>query len=137
MALTLPDARHLSDDILQALRLRAIRGCELGFSATQLADLLGVARETVCRWWSAYSNGGLQALPQPRHGRPLGSGRLLNDDQAAHIQNVLDHRQPKEFDIACPLWTRRAVATLIQQECGVTLAMGGSSNSLACSSATS
>jgi transposase len=123
MAIELPDARLLSDEVLESLRLRALRARERGFTEADIADFLGVARETVCRWWSAYSNGGLQALPQPRYGRPLGSGRLLNDDQAAHIQNILDHRQPKEFDIACPLWTRRAVATLIHQECGVTLAI--------------
>ncbi len=123
MAIELPDARLLSDEVLDALRLRALRARERGFTEADIADLLGVARETVCRWWSAYGSGGLQALPQPRSGRPLGSGRLLSDDQATHIQDVLDHRQPKDFDIACPLWTRRAVATLIHQECGVTLAI--------------
>ena len=30
MALALPDARELSDEVLEALRLRALRGCELG-----------------------------------------------------------------------------------------------------------
>ena len=123
MAIELPDARLLSDEVLDALRLRAFRARERGFTEADIADLLGVARETVCRWWSAYSNGGVQALPQPRHGRPLGSGRFLSDDQAAHIQDILDHRQPKAFGIASPLWTRRAVATLIQQECGVPLAI--------------
>ena len=122
MAIELPDARLLSDEVLDALRLRALRARERGLTEADIADLFGVARETVCRWWSAYGSGGLQALPQPRRGRPRGSGRLLSDDQAVHIQDVLDHRQPKEFGIACPLWTRRAVATLIHQECGVTLA---------------
>jgi hypothetical protein len=56
----LPDARELSDDILEALRLRALRGCELGFTETEVADLLGVRRETVCRWWTAYAAGGCQ-----------------------------------------------------------------------------
>src|SRR5258707_10039671 len=70
MAISLPDARLLSDDILQALRLRALRGCELGFSETDVANLLGVSRETVSRWWSAYSSQGLDALPQERTGRP-------------------------------------------------------------------
>ena len=42
MAISLPDARLLSDDILQALRLRALRGCELGFTEANVADLLGV-----------------------------------------------------------------------------------------------
>ena len=30
MAISLPDARQLSDEVLQSLRLRALRGCELG-----------------------------------------------------------------------------------------------------------
>src|SRR3954453_15633208 len=72
MAITLPDARQLSDDVLEALRLRALRGRELGFTEADLADLLGVSRETVCRWWSAYSAHGLDPLPHERRGRPPG-----------------------------------------------------------------
>ena len=73
MVLPLPDARQLSDDVLEALLLRALRGCQLGFSETELAQLLGVARETVCHWWSAYADGGLDAIPHDRTGRPRGS----------------------------------------------------------------
>src|SRR5271167_2205540 len=90
MAISLPDARELSDDILEALRLRALRGCELGFTETEVADLLGVSRETVCRWWTAYAAGGLDAIPGDRTGRPVGSGRALSDDQARHIQRLID-----------------------------------------------
>src|SRR5438128_5290561 len=86
MAISLPDARHLSDEVLEALRLRALRGCELGFSECQVADLLGVARETVSRWWSAYTADGVEGLPHARTGRPLGSGRTLTEEQATHIQ---------------------------------------------------
>ena len=57
MAVSLPDARQLSDEVLEALRLRALRGCELGFSEGDVADLLGVARETVSRWYAAYRRG--------------------------------------------------------------------------------
>ena len=74
MAITLPDARQLSDDVLEALRLRALTGRELGFTEADLANLLGVSRETVCRWWSAYTAHGLDAIPHERTGRPLGSG---------------------------------------------------------------
>ena len=31
---------------------------ELGFTEADVADLLGVARETVSRGWSAYADGG-------------------------------------------------------------------------------
>src|SRR5262245_26560968 len=123
MAIPLPDARELSDDILEALRLRAIRGCQLGLSETQLADVFGVARETVSRWWSAYADHGIEALPQRRSGRPLGSGRLLTDAQAQHLQQLLRTHHPEELGIAAPLWTRRAVADLIHREYHVRLAV--------------
>jgi hypothetical protein len=50
MALSLPDARQLSDEVLEALRLRAVHGVELGFTEVDIADLLGVSQETVSRW---------------------------------------------------------------------------------------
>jgi transposase len=119
----LPDARLLSDDVLEALRLRALRGCELGYTEAQVADILGVARETVSRWFAAYHAGGLDALPHDRTGRPLGSGRALSDEQAAHLQAILDSRNPEEVGVAAPLWNRRAVRELIRNEYHIDLAV--------------
>ncbi|HSQ56532.1 MAG TPA: IS630 family transposase [Gemmata sp.] len=123
MTISLPDARLLSDDILEALRLRALRGCELGFAEADVAEMLGVSRETVSRWWSAYASGGLDALPRERSGRPLGSGRLLSDEQARRIRELLDGHSPEDLGIAAPLWNRRAVRDLIRKEFGVDLAV--------------
>lgn len=123
MAISLPDARELSDEVLEALRLRALRGCQLGFSETELADLLGVCRETVCHWWSAYADGGLDALPHDRSGRPPGSGRALSDEQGQRIQQLLRSHQPQELGVAAALWSRRAVGQLIQQQFGIALAV--------------
>jgi transposase len=122
MAIVLPDARELSDEVLEALRLRALRGCELGLTETEVAAILGVARETVCRWWSAYTDRGVPALPQRRTGRPLGAGRLLSDAQAERLQQLLRTHQPEELGVAAPLWTRRAVRDLIRQEYHLDLA---------------
>jgi transposase len=121
MAVSLPDARHLSDEVLEALRLRALRGCELGFSEGDVADLLGVARETVSRWFSAYQSAGLDALPHQRSGRPLGSGRTLSDAQATHLQQILDSRSPEQVGVPAPLWNRRAVRELIRQQYGIVM----------------
>jgi transposase len=79
MAVTLPDARQLSDEVLEALRLRALRACEMDLTEAQIAEILGVSRETVSRWWCAYARGGLDALPDERTGRPTGSGRTLTE----------------------------------------------------------
>jgi len=75
MFIELPDARQLPDPVLEALRLRALHGCEQGYAESELADILGLRPETISRWWSAYKSGGLAAIPQDRTGRPVGSGR--------------------------------------------------------------
>jgi transposase len=121
MAISLPDARQLSDEVLEALRLRALRGCELGFSEADVAELLGVSRETVSRWWTAYAAGGLEAIPGDRTGRPLGTGRTLSDEPARRIQDLIDDHSPEELDIAAAVWSRKAVRDLIRKECGIAL----------------
>jgi transposase len=122
MSIELPDARQLSDEALQVLRLRALRGIELGYSEVELADLLGLCHETISRWWSAYTATGPSALPGGRTGRPLGAGRLLSDGQAQRIQQCIDNYLPAELGIAHALWTRRAVRELIRKEFGIVLA---------------
>jgi transposase len=125
MGIKLPDGRKESDEVLEALRLRALRGCELGFTEGDLAEILGVARETISRWWNAYcSAGDTDGLPQGRTGRPVGSGRALDDEQAAHIQQLIDqHGNPEDLGIPSPLWTRRAVRDLIKNEYGIDMAV--------------
>jgi len=121
MAVSLPDARELSDEVLEALRLRAVRGCELGFTEADVADLLGVCRETVSRWWSAYARDGLDALPHDRTGRPTGTGRILSDQQAEQIRAQLDAHRPEDLGIPAPLWTRPAVQQLIRNALGIAM----------------
>jgi hypothetical protein len=87
----------LSDEVLEALRLRAPRGCELGFTEADVADLLGVSRETVSRWYTADAAGGPEAFPSDRTGRPVGSGRTLSDEQAARIGRRIDDHSPQEL----------------------------------------
>src|SRR5262245_47479912 len=119
MAISLPDARRLSDEVLEALRLRALHGCELGFTEADVADRLGVSPETVSRWWTADAEGGPGALPGDRTGRPVGSGRALSDEPARHIQERIDHPSPEQLGIAAATWSRRAVRDLIRGECGI------------------
>jgi transposase len=122
MSIDLPDARQLSDEALQVLRLRALRGIELGYSEVELAEVFGVCHETISRWWSAYSAAGTPALPSDRTGRPLGVGRVLSDAQAQRIRQCIDNQTPQALGIQHALWTRRAVGELIQQEFGIVLA---------------
>src|SRR5438874_13369590 len=122
MSIQLPDARQLSDEALQVLRLRALRGIELGYSELDLAELLGVCHETISRWWTAYLADGLAALPGGRSGRPPGSGRFPSDQQAERIRARIDFHSPEDLGIPHALWTRRAVRDLIRKELGIDLA---------------
>lgn len=121
MAIILPDSRQLDDDITEALRLRALRARELGHTEETIAQVLGLARETVCRWWTAYQRGGLDAVPARRTGRPKGDTRL-DPGQQQRIRDLLAANRPDQLGVKAPLWTRRAVAELILKEFGVTVA---------------
>src|SRR5271155_931150 len=99
MSIQLPDGRQLSDEALQVLRLRALRGLELGYTELDLADLLGVCHETISRWWTAYAADGLPSLPGKRSGRPCGAGRLLSDQQAECIKGRIDFQAPEQLGL--------------------------------------
>jgi transposase len=58
----------------------------------------------------------VDSLPGDRTGRPLGSGRTLSDEQANHLQQLIDNNSPEDLGIAAPLWNRRAVRELIRQQ---------------------
>jgi transposase len=119
MSIDLPDTRQLSDSVLESLRLRALHGREQGYSEAMLANILGVRPETISRWWSAYQRGGLGAIPHERTGRPVGTSRTLDDQQAQHLQATIHEQMAEDCGIASPLWTRRAVRDLIRKEYGI------------------
>ena len=104
------------DEVLEVLRLRAIRARELGYAVEDIATILGVSRETVSRWCSAYKQGGKESLPGDRARRPIGSGRTLTPEQEEHIRQSIVEHYPEYFGIASALWTRQVVAELIKKE---------------------
>src|SRR5205809_4008155 len=115
MAITLLDTRSLTDDVRAALRLRAVAAREAGFANDTIAAILGVRPESVSRWFHAYQQGGEEALPGDRTGRPFGSGRRLSVDQEARLEAVIVCSCPADEGIASGLWTRQAVRQLIRQ----------------------
>jgi transposase len=121
MTIELPDGRRESNDVLEALRLRAVHARELGYAVVDIAAILGVREETVSRWCSRYDQGGQEALPGDRTGRPIGSGRRLTQEQEQSIQQAIETQTPQELEIASALWTRPAVRELIQRQVGIRL----------------
>jgi len=121
MAIELPDGRCESDEVLEALRLRALHARQLGYAVVDIAAILGVREETISRWCSRYDHGGRGALPGARTGRPIGSGRLLGREQERGIQQAIETKSPQELEISSALWTRQAVRELIRKRVGIRL----------------
>jgi transposase len=118
MTIALPDGRSESNEVLEALRLRAVHARERGYAVVDIAAILGLREETVSRWCVQYEQGGQAALPGARTGRPVGSGRLVSAEQAEAIQQLIDSKTPQELGIPSALWTRAAVRELIRQQTG-------------------
>ena len=121
MALSLLDTRSLTDEVREALRLRAVAAREAGFPNDTVAAILGVRPESVSRWFDAYQRAGLDALPGKRTGRPVGSGRRLSPAQEGRLEALIVLTTPADYHIAAGLWTRAAVRQLLRQEFGLRL----------------
>jgi transposase len=121
MTIELRDGRCESNEVLDALRLRAVHARELGYAVVDIAAILGVREETVSRWCSRYGEGGQEALPGDRTGRPIGSGRLLTPAQEQSLRQAIETQTPQELEIPSALWTRPAVRELIHRHVGIRL----------------
>jgi transposase len=125
MTLPIPDARSCSNEVLDALRIRAVAAHQQGYTQNTIADILGVWQSTVSHWCTAYDKGGADELPGPRTGRPTGAGRRLSEEQENELQDVVLNQKPQALGIASTLWTRAAVREVVQKRWGIDLSLRG------------
>src|SRR5437763_15725564 len=98
-------------------RCPAIQRLQEGYSADEVADVLGVDPRSVRRWAAAFrvqGPGGLAARPVP--GRP----RQLTTAQEKIVRRWLAD-SPTEHGFPTELWTAPRLAQLIEQEWDITL----------------
>lgn len=115
------DARSLSSEAQEALRKRAVNAVMDGLTHQEAAEKFGVARGTVTRWVSEYRERGEQALDRKAQGRP--AQPRLQGHQAATIVRLITERCPDQLKLPFALWTREAVAQLIEQRFGICLSV--------------
>jgi transposase len=92
-----------------------------GRKQVEVAEILGVTRQAVGKWIRAYREGGEKALKRKRRGRPKG-GSLLPWQAAQIAKAVVDHH-PEQLKLPFYLWTRDAVAQLIERSFGIRLSL--------------
>ena len=115
------DARYLKSDVPDHVRKQAIRLFEKGHNRGQIADLLGVSRNSVGVWVKIYQEHGLKGLKLEKPGRKVGSGRRLTPEQEQAVQKMIRDRMPDQLKPAFALWTRRAIQMPIKEQFGLTM----------------
>ncbi len=115
------DARSISSSAQEHLRQLAVKAVLDGKKQKDVAHLLGIASQTICRWLKAYRLEGQGALKSKKKGRPQG-GKLLPWQAAQIAKTVIDHH-PEQLKLPFYLWTREAVALLIKRRFGLQLSV--------------
>ncbi|MCB9500698.1 MAG: IS630 family transposase [Deferribacteres bacterium] len=115
------DGRYLKLDTLHYVRKQAIKLFKQGKNRGQIAEILGVNRNSVGTWVKLYQAHGMQALKLEQPGRKTGSGRRLNADQEKAIQKMIYDKMPDQLKLPFALWTRQAIQQLIKEQFGIEL----------------
>ena len=119
--MVIKDARSLPAIAQEDLRQKAIKAILGGKKQLEVAQILGVTRQTVGIWEKKFRNGGEKALKGKRKGRPKGG--VLLSWQAAQIAKTIQDRHPEQLRLPFYLWTREAVAQLIVRRFGSRLSV--------------
>jgi transposase len=106
-----------SPEELEHRRLLAVQRVLEGYSASEVAEFLGVDPRSVRRWVAAFREGGEQALlPRPAPGRP---------PKLTHLQEKIALRwlteTPTHHGFDTELWTAARLGQLIEEEFGIRL----------------
>lgn len=105
------------------LRRRAVAAVEAGFSRAEVARLFGVSRKTVGAWVIAYREAGDDAFRPKTRGRRPGEQLALSPAQQAWTVRAIVAGTPETHGLHHPLWTRQAVAELVNRQFRIMLSV--------------
>lgn len=113
------DGRLLDHKTLEHLRMTAVkRVVEDGDAPSLVMDSMGLCRTTIYPWLRRFEDGGWEALveriasgPEPK----------LSERQRQRVKSWIVGKDPRQYGFEFGLWTRKIVATLIEQKLKVTL----------------
>jgi transposase len=115
------DFRSLGPEAQETLRRAAVSAVLAGESRVAAARRFGVTRQAVGKWVRDYESAGEAALRAKRRGRPRGGS--LAPWQAAQTAKAVVDRCPDQLKLPFYLWTREAVADLIERKFAMRLSV--------------
>jgi transposase len=110
------DARSLSHQTLEELRIRTVKQVEAGASPEVLYKALGISRSAIYKWIANYALGGAEALKaKPIVGRPSN----LDAKQIKWLAKTLIEKTPNQLKFTFALWTRNLIIEVIKNKFGI------------------
>jgi transposase len=116
------DARKLNPAAQQLLRRQVVKAVRGGMKQIEAVAVFGTSLRAVNKWVALDKAGGLRALKPKRRGRRAGEG-ALNEKQAGRICGLILGKMPDQLKLPFYLWTRAAVAQLIEREFGIAVSL--------------
>jgi len=116
------DGRKLDSATQVHLRRSVVLAVRDGMTQSAAARTFGLSLRAVSKYMALDRAGGLRALKLGRRGRQPGLGRLTFK-QAQQIRQLIVGKMPDQLKLPFYLWTRAAVAQLIEREYGIALSM--------------
>ena len=115
------DMRKLTREARYERRVQVIRLRKAGRTYDEIATLTGLSRTGVFDICKRHATSGSSALHDAAGGRKLGEQRLLSPAQEALVQKLIADKTPDRLKMPYALWSRAAVAELIEQRFGLKL----------------
>jgi transposase len=115
------DMRKLSRDARHERRVQVIHLRKAGQTYDEIAQQTGLSRTGVFDICKRHEAAGAKALRDAPGGRKVGEKRLLDPGQEATVRKLIADKTPDQLKMAYALWTRAAVAELIEHRFDIRL----------------
>jgi transposase len=115
------DARRLSKEQQIEARRRAMILEGKNWHDRDIADAVGVNERTVRQWKQHQREHGAKSLLSDERGRSVGEGRKLSAQQEKEVRKLIADKLPEQLKLPFALWTRKAVAQLLETRFAIRL----------------
>jgi len=89
------DFRTISESARFLIRKRAILLLQSGKKQYEVAEIIGVKKETICVWNILFKKGGFVALKGKKTGVKSEDNKLLSAQQEKEIQSMIIEKMPE------------------------------------------
>lgn len=115
--------RSLTPAAQEERRCQVVGLRERGLTYEEIAAQVGLTKNGVFDICKRYREKGMAGLQTGPRGPAPGTGRFLSAAKEAEIQRLICAGTPDDHGLPFALWSRAAVARLVEQRCGVRLAV--------------